>query len=306
MGDLINVDPYVKQLAEDQSWRVRFMVATHLQKISRPQRYLFFKLLDDEEQEVRAATAGNLGSMATLLGYKPDFVLAIQRACNDPSVHVRSALALQLSLLGKAAGPIGIRKEILPLIETLMRDDSSQVRLNAVSRLDTLIEVIGIAELSESLLSAIKTLGSDKQWRVRQAILGYFPVLAADLGPSAEVTQLAVGWLVDPVYCVRRSAGKCLVSLCQSFGRDWMIGDLRLAFDALLHQSKPNYLKRVTIVETLKTIDPDAIYYGEFWDELKNDPISTCEWLFPKNSHYQIQKNMNPKLFKYEKTLHFN
>ena len=300
-GDLINVDPYVKQLAEDQSWRVRFMVATHLQKISRPQRYLFFKLLDDEEQEVRAATAGNLGSMATLLGYKPDFVLAIQRACNDPSVHVRSALALQLSLLGKAAGPIGIRKEILPLIETLMRDDSSQVRLNAVSRLDTLIEVIGIAELSDSLLSAIKTLGSDKQWRVRQAILGYFPVLAAHLGPSAEVTQLAVGWLVDPVYCVRRSAGKCLVSLCQSFGRDWMIGDLRLAFDALLHQSKPNYLKRVTIVETLKTIDPDAIYYGEFWDELKNDPISNVRMVIPEKLALPDSEEHEPEVIQVRK-----
>lgn len=279
----LDVAPLVNKLLKDQSWRVRFMVATHLSKLKDARVDGFLILLEDGEQEVRAAAAGNLALMAEALEYTPELVQAVQRACRDPSVHVRAAIATQLNALSSLAGPQATRTDIMPLIEELMRDEASQVRLNVVSRLETLNQVIGVSELSGSLLPAIKALAGDKQWRVRQAILGYFPVLAKHLGPSVELTQLASSWLLDPVYFVRKSAAKCIHELSQGFPPEWTSDMLKAELSRLLLTSKPNYLKREAIVMALSLVDPEGRVMSELWELLKRDPISNVRMLVPKS-----------------------
>ena len=265
------------------------MVATHLPKMpsisasgtSGSHAKDFLALLEDGEQEVRAAAAGNLAEMD--IAYTPELVQAVQRACQDPSVHVRAAIATQLNALSRLAGPEATRSDIMPLIEELMRDEASQVRLNVVSRLDTLNQVIGVTELSGSLLPAIKALAGDRQWRVRQAILGYFPVLARHLGPSQELTQLACSWLLDGVYFVRKSAAKCIHELSQAFPADWTQGPLKSELNRILLTSNPNYLKREAILQALILIDPEAKVMGELWEMMKRDPIANVRMLVPAN-----------------------
>ena len=287
----VDVGSLISQLLKDQSWRVRFMVAQQLPKLQTQsndnangtlEAYEgFLLLLEDGEQEVRAAAAENLAEMGKLLGYTPTLVQAVQRACHDPSMHVRAAIATQLNALSSLAGPQATRTDIMPLLEELMRDEASQVRLNVVSRLDTLNQVIGVGELSGSLLPAIKALAGDRQWRVRQAILGYFPVLARHLGPSAELTQLATSWLMDSVHSVRRSAAKCLFELSGAFGREWTCSLLKTELSGLLLTGKPSYLKRQAIVLVLTLIDPRGEVMGELWEVVKRDPIGNVRMLVP-------------------------
>lgn len=70
-------------------------------------------------------------------------------------------------------------------------------------------EVIGVEQLSHSILPAVIELAEDKQWRVRQAVIEYMPLLARQLGISffdQQLKGLCLSWLVDCVYSIRSGA----------------------------------------------------------------------------------------------------
>lgn len=83
------------------------------------------------------------------------------------------------------------------------------MRLNIISKLDQVNSVIGIDLLSQSLLPAIVELAEDKQWRVRQAIIEYIPLLAQQLGVEffdEQLSGLCMSWLGDTVFSIREAA----------------------------------------------------------------------------------------------------
>lgn len=99
-----------------------------------------------------------------------------------------------------------------------------QVRLNIISKLEAVNAVIGLKVLSQSLLPAIAELSSDKQWRVRLAIIEFMPLLGGQLGAdffAAELTDLCVRWLTDPVFAIREAAAVNLRKLAEVFGPGW-------------------------------------------------------------------------------------
>ncbi len=88
--------------------------------------------------------------------------------------------------------------------------------------------------LSASLLPAIHELCSDKSWRVRLTTVSFLPKVAAQLGAdcgagagagsaagSAELTDLILAGLSDPVFSIREVAAANLGRLAASFGSAW-------------------------------------------------------------------------------------
>lgn len=109
--------------------------------------------------------------------------------------------------------------------------------------------VIGIEELSAALLPAIMELAEDKQWRVRQAIIEYIPLLATQLGMAffdEKLGQLCMQWLNDTVFSIREAATINLKKLTDVFGADWAKTTIIPQIQEMASNS--NYLNRMTVV----------------------------------------------------------
>jgi serine/threonine-protein phosphatase 2A regulatory subunit A len=106
----------LRNLFEDKSWRVRYMVADRFEKIAKAvdeeviNRDLvsaFVKLLKDTEAEVRGAIAGQIPGFCALLDQQTllnEVMPAIEELVTDASQHVRAALGTQISGLAPILG----------------------------------------------------------------------------------------------------------------------------------------------------------------------------------------------------------
>lgn len=92
-------------------------------------------------------------------------------------------------------------------------------------------------------------LAEDKQWRVRQAIIEYIPLLAKQLGKAffdEQLGNLCMSWLGDNVYSIRESATVNLRKLTDVFGVDW--ARQTIVPKVLQMGTHPNYLYRMTTI----------------------------------------------------------
>ncbi|KAF2455942.1 protein phosphatase PP2A regulatory subunit A [Lineolata rhizophorae] len=259
----------LRNLFEDKSWRVRYMVADRFEKIakavddevvSRDLVPAFVKLLKDTEAEVRGAIAGQIPGFCGLLDRDTllhEIMPSIEELVTDSSQHVRAALGTQISGLAPILGKDETIAHLLPMFLQMLKDEFPDVRLNIISKLELVNNVIGIELLSQSLLPAIVQLAEDKQWRVRLAIIEYVPLLASQLGVKffdEKLSSLCMSWLGDTVFSIREASTQNLKKLTEVFGVEW-------ANDAIVPKvmamgQHPNYLYRMTTCFAVSTLAP--------------------------------------------------
>ncbi|KAI0449532.1 armadillo-type protein [Xylaria acuta] len=257
----------LRNLIEDKSWRVRYMIADRFEKIakavddevvSRDLVPAFVKLLKDNEAEVRTAIAGQIPGFCSLVDRDTllkEIMSSVEDLVSDPSQHVRAALGTQISGLAPILGKQETIDHLLPMFLQMLKDEFPEVRLHIISKLELVNQVIGIDLLSQSLLPAIVQLAEDKQWRVRLAIIEYIPLLASQLGVKffdEKLSGLCMGWLGDTVFSIREAATHNLKKLTEVFGVEW-------ASEAIIPKvmamgSHPNYLYRMTTCFAITTL----------------------------------------------------
>ncbi|KAK6207186.1 protein phosphatase 2A structural subunit [Pestalotiopsis sp. IQ-011] len=259
----------LRNLIEDKSWRVRYMIADRFEKmqiakavdeevVSRDLVPAFTKLLKDNEAEVRTAIAGQIPGFCALVDRTVllnDIMSNVEDLVSDTSQHVRAALGTQISGLAPILGKQETIDHLLPMFLQMLKDEFPEVRLHIISKLELVNQVIGIDLLSQSLLPAITQLAEDKQWRVRLAIIEYIPLLASQLGVKffdEKLSGLCMGWLGDTVFSIREAATHNLKKLTEVFGVEW-------ASEAIIPKvmamgSHPNYLYRMTTAFAITTL----------------------------------------------------
>ncbi|CCG84102.1 protein of unknown function [Taphrina deformans PYCC 5710] len=261
--------PIFKSLANDKSWRVRYMVADHFVTIAEAFGdsvvlsdlvQAFLQLLKDSEAEVRTATAGQIAGFCKLVPQNRilDGILPVVKdLITDSSQYVRAAWGKQISSLAPILGKEYTIQHLLPMFLQMLKDEYPDVRLNIISKLEQVNDVIGIDLLSQSLLPAIVKLAEDKQWRVRLAIIEYIPLLAGQLGVDffdEKLSDLCMSWLGDSVYSIREAATINLRQLTEVFGIDWAKGSIIPKVLAMgMHT---NYLYRMTTIFAIITLAP--------------------------------------------------
>ncbi|KAL1995603.1 hypothetical protein VTN49DRAFT_1790 [Thermomyces lanuginosus] len=259
----------LRNLFEDKSWRVRYMVAdkfegiakaVHEEVVTRDLVPAFVKLLKDNEAEVRTAIAGQIPRFCAHLDRDTilnEVMTSIEDLVSDQSQHVRSALATQVSELAPLLGKEETTAHLLPMFLQMLKDEHPEVRLHIISKLDIVNKVIGIDLLSQSLLPAIVQLAEDKQWRVRLAIIEYIPLLASQLGVKffdEQLSNLCMGWLGDTVFSIREAATQNLKKLTELFGVAW--ANESIIPRVLGMGQHPNYLYRMTTCFAISTLAP--------------------------------------------------
>ncbi|KAM3503213.1 hypothetical protein MY10362_004339 [Beauveria mimosiformis] len=257
----------LRNLIEDKSWRVRYMIADRFEKIakavdeevvSRDLVPAFVKLLKDNEAEVRTAIAGQIPGFCALVDRDvllKDIMPSVEDLVSDTSQHVRAALGTQISGLAPILGKQETIDHLLPMFLLMLKDEFPEVRLHIISKLEQVNQVIGIDLLSQSLLPAIVQLAEDKQWRVRLAIIEYIPLLASQLGVNffnEKLSNLCMGWLGDTVFSIREAATHNLKKLTEVFGVEW-------ANEAIIPKvvemgQHSNYLYRMTTCFAISTL----------------------------------------------------
>ncbi|KAL1971114.1 hypothetical protein VTN77DRAFT_65 [Rasamsonia byssochlamydoides] len=259
----------LRNLFQDKSWRVRYMVADKFEKmakavddevVNRDLVPAFVKLLKDNEAEVRTAIAGQIPGFCSLIDRETllnEIMTSIEDLVSDQSQHVRSALATQVSGLAPILGKDETIAHLLPMFLQMLKDENPEVRLHIISKLDIVNKVIGIDLLSQSLLPAIVQLAEDKQWRVRLAIIEYIPLLASQLGVKffdEQLNNLCMGWLGDTVFSIREAATQNLKKLTEVFGMEWASQSIIPKVMAM--GQHPNYLYRMTTCFAISTLAP--------------------------------------------------
>ncbi|OOQ83805.1 Serine/threonine-protein phosphatase 2A 65 kDa regulatory subunit A alpha isoform [Penicillium brasilianum] len=259
----------LRNLFEDKSWRVRYMVADRYEKIAkavheevvtRDMVPAFVKLLKDTEAEVRTAIAGQIPGFCSLIDRDTllnEIMTSVEDLVSDQSQHVRAALGTQISGLAPILGKEETIAHLLPMFLQMLKDDFPDVRLHIISKLEQVNKVIGIDLLSQSLLPAIVQLAEDKQWRVRLAIIEYIPLLASQLGVKffdEQLSDLCMGWLGDTVFSIREAATQNLKKLTEVFGVEWSKESIIPKVMAM--GQHPNYLYRMTTCFAVSTLAP--------------------------------------------------
>ncbi|TWU74803.1 hypothetical protein ED733_006358 [Metarhizium rileyi] len=259
----------LRNLIEDKSWRVRYMIADRFEKIakavdeevvSRDLVPAFVKLLKDNEAEVRTAIAGQIPGFCVLVERSTllnDIMGSVEDLVSDSSQHVRAALGTQISGLAPILGKQETIDHLLPMFLQMLKDEFPEVRLHIISKLEQVNQetVIGIDLLSQSLLPAIVQLAEDKQWRVRLAIIEYIPLLASQLGVKffdEKLSNLCMGWLGDTVFSIREAATHNLKKLTEVFGVEW--ASEQIIPKVMGMGSHPNYLYRMTTCFAISTL----------------------------------------------------
>ncbi|KAI9891360.1 MAG: Polyamine N-acetyltransferase 1 [Vezdaea aestivalis] len=257
----------LRNLFDDKSWRVRYMVADRFEKIAKAvdeevvTRDLvpaFVKLLKDTEAEVRTAIAGQIPGFCSLLDRETlldSIMSSVEDLVSDSSQHVRSALGTQISGLAPILGKDETISHLLPMFIQMLKDDFPEVRLHIISKLELVNKVIGIDLLSQSLLPAIVQLAEDKNWRVRLAIIQYIPLLASQLGVTFfddKLSGLCMSWLGDTVFSIREAATQNLKKLTEVFGVGWASEAIIPKVIALGQHT--NYLYRMTTCFAISTL----------------------------------------------------
>lgn len=249
----------LKALANDKSWRVRYMVAENFVDMAKAcgdeitnAEFVsaFVALLKDNEAEVKTAAAAKVPGFAALLSQDTimkQLIPCVKDLVTDGSQHVRASLAHQIGALAPILGKANTIETLLPMFIQLLKDEFPEVRLNIISKLDTVNDVIGIDRLSQSLLPAIIELAEDKQWRVRLAIIEYIPLLSKQLGVEFfedKLSNLCMSWLGDCVYSIREAATLNLKKLAGVFGAQW--AQTAIIPKVISMCTHPNYLYRMT------------------------------------------------------------
>ncbi|CAD8059843.1 unnamed protein product [Paramecium sonneborni] len=256
-----------KQLAEDQSWRVRYYLCDKLAEIGEAlskdgyrknfQMY-HLKFLQDTEPEMKSIAALKIERVCILMD--PEDILnklipLLKSIQCDTNAFVRNALASSVLALCPIIGKKNTSEQILPIFLTLLKDQDSEVRITLFKKLSLITNVLGVDSLSQSVIPALTELAQDKNWRIRASTIEVLSFFARAIGPeflSDKVLKLLLDWMGDKVFSVRQTAIQQTAQLISILGFAW--ADKHLLTKIWAFQQIQNYLHRITVLFTINNI----------------------------------------------------
>ena len=290
LNELSNLSGYedfigesITKFSEDESWRVRLMLAKFIPEILDLSNKIknnneikniilksFIKLLQDPEGEVRSMACKKLDVVSEYLGKEESFdkVLACLKSLkSDPLPYVRSSLA---SIILSMAPKIGAKKTneyIFPIFQDLIKDEDHDIRMVIIKNLDKLNEVVNIDNFVQGIIPSLIEISDNNNWRVRCQVEETVPVFARIVNRKLfleSIMPICLKWLTDPVYAIRERACKIMKRLYDIFkGEDF---EKKLLNKISPMSKSDSYLIRITVVLLIKEFVADE-YELEFMEK---------------------------------------
>ena len=255
----------IKNFSEDESWRVRLMLAKFMPEIIELSNKIknnveikaiilkaFIKLLQDSEGEVRSLACKQLDVVSENLAKEDSFdkvLESLQILKSDGFAYVRSSLA---SIILSMAPKIGANKTnqfIFPIFLDLVKDEDHDIRMTIIKNLDKLNEVVNIDSFVQGIIPSLVEISDNNNWRVRAQAGEIIPVFARIVNRKLfieSILPICIKWLTDPVYAIRERSCKIIKKLYDIFkGEDF---EKKLLIKISSMTKSDNYLIRNTVV----------------------------------------------------------
>lgn len=274
----------ISDLRDDESWRVRLMLAKYIPEILEISTMIekeykeiknivvktYLKLLQDKEGEVRSMSCQNLEKAAETYGQDDNFdkILGALKILNtDPLTYVRNSLASSLLTIAPKIGEAKTKEYIFPLFLELLKDKDHDIRMVLIKKLDKLHEVIKVDSLVAGIIPSLVEISNNSDWRIRNEIAETLPVFVRIVSRKAFLDNfmpIYMKWLTDPVYIIRQNICKKLRRLYDIFkGEDF---EKKLLSKLNSMYKSDNYLTRITVVKLAKEFLDDE-YDLEFMEK---------------------------------------
>ena len=289
----------INKFSEDESWRVRLMLAKFIpdifelvKKISEGNSELkkivlksYLKLLQDKEGEVRSMACEKLEEAAEFLKDVDDFdkiLSCLKNLKSDPLSYVRSSLASNILSMAPIIDTKKTNEYIFPIFLDLIKDEAHDIRMLIIKNLDKLNEVVNIDNYVQGIIPSLIEISDNNNWRVRNQVQEIIPTIARIVKKKIfleNIMPICLKWLTDQVYAIRQNACKILKRLYDIFKGEDFEKKLISKLNSMINVD--NYLIRITVVLLIKEFLIDE-YELDFMEKklfpilvkLSNDKIS--------------------------------
>jgi serine/threonine-protein phosphatase 2A regulatory subunit A len=260
----------ITKFSEDESWRVRLMLAKNiegiLELISLIQKNYpeikniilkaFLKLLQDNEGEVRSMACSKLDDVGEALCKEDNFdkiLSCLKNLKTDSLNYVRSSLASNVLSLAPIIGAKKTNEYIFPVFQELIKDEDHDIRMVIIKNLDKLNEVVNIDNFVQGIIPSLIEISDNNNWRVRNQVQEIVPVFARIVNKKLfleSIMPICIKWLTDPVYAIRQNACKIMKRLFDIFkGEDF---EKKLLSKISPMSKSESYLIRITVVMLIR------------------------------------------------------
>ena len=260
----------ITKFSEDESWRVRLMLAKNIEGILELINLIqknypeiktiilkaFLKLLQDNEGEVRSMACSKLDDVGEALCKEDNFdkiLSCLKNLKSDSLNYVRSSLASNVLSLAPIIGAKKTNEYIFPVFQELIKDEDHDIRMVIIKNLDKLNEVVNIDNFVQGIIPSLIEISDNNNWRVRNQVQEIVPVFARIVNKKLfleSIMPICIKWLTDPVYAIRQNACKIMKRLYDIFkGEDF---EKKLLSKISPMSKSESYLIRITVVMLIR------------------------------------------------------
>ena len=221
----------IKKFSEDESWRVRLMLAKFIPDIFELVKKIndnnnseiknivlksYIKLLQDKEGEVRSIACQKLEEAAEFLKDMEDFdkiLSCLKNLKSDPLPYVRSSLASNILSVAPIVNTKKTNEFIFSISLDLIKDEAHDIRMLIIKNLDRLNEVVNINNYVQGIIPSLIEISDNNNWRIRNEVQEIIPTIAIIVDKKLfleNIMSICLKWLTDQVYVIRQNACKIL------------------------------------------------------------------------------------------------
>lgn len=254
--------PYVKNFADDASWRIRqalakgfgsFALSFLPAEVSADVFPALTHLVLDPEPEVRTLAVTEIypflepvGTVQFIAELSP---VAVQLA-DDPVNLVRKLLAELCVDVAAKVGPEAVAVHLSDLIMKLMNDEDPLVRLRIIKKLHIIAEEA--PSLCTRLTEFLKVLFANSNWRVRKGLVEAMPAVVKHMGQEYFVDQ----FLASSLLLVKDGVEEVRIAACESLASIGSLTDIAWCYDHIFlptfkSLSSEDYLTRLTMINAI-------------------------------------------------------
>lgn len=221
----------IKKFSEDESWRVRLMLAKFIPDIFELVKKIndnnnseiknivlksYIKLLQDKEGEVRSIACQKLEEAAEFLKDMEEFdkiLSCLKNLKSDPLPYVRSSLASNILSVAPIVNTKKTNEFIFSISLDLIKDEAHDIRMLIIKNLDRLNEVVNINNYVQGIIPSLIEISDNNNWRIRNEVQEIIPTIALIVDKKLfleNIMPICLKWLTDQVYVIRQNACKIL------------------------------------------------------------------------------------------------
>ena len=277
LKDISKLDGYetfigeaITKFCEDESWRVRLMLAKDIEGILELNNKIqktypeikniildsFLKLIQDPEGEVRSMACQRLDDVGEALSKEEKFdkiLGCLKNLKSDSLPYVRSSLAANILSLAPIIGTKKTNEFIFPIFQDLIKDENHDIRMVIIKNLDKLNEVLNIDDFVKGIIPSLIEISDNTNWRVRNQVQEIVPVLARIVNKKLfleSIMPICIKWLTDPVYAIRQNACKIIKRIYDIFKVEEFEKKLINKINSM--SKSDSYLIRITAIMLIK------------------------------------------------------